>query len=77
MVENNFKKEDQEFFDYDSLWNKEIEKKDKKLIDDLPQGLPRIREGVKLKRVNHVTKHHVKYSYMRHAKDSKSEFEKV
>jgi len=51
-------------FDYDSLWNKEEVKKDKKLIEELSKGAPR--KGIKgkwLKKKGHVGRQQLKNSW--------------
>ncbi|MBR9705169.1 hypothetical protein GOV12_07185 [Candidatus Pacearchaeota archaeon] len=66
---------DVESFDYDSMWNKEEEKKDKKKVEELPKGEPR--KGLKgkwIKRSKHVTRNQVKNSYNGYDKDSKKKF---
>jgi len=51
-------------FDYDSLWNKELQKKEKNIIEELPRGLPR--KGIKgryLKKKGHVGRVQLKRSW--------------
>lgn len=72
------KKEEKDSFDYESLWNKEEQKKEKKLIEELPKGMPR--KGIKgkyIKRKNHITRNQVRGSYGSYVRTFKKEWEKV
>ena len=51
-------------FDYESLWNKQEEKKEKKLVEELPKGAPR--KGLKghyIKKKGHVGRQQLKNSW--------------
>ncbi|MBS3079312.1 hypothetical protein J4218_04275 [Candidatus Pacearchaeota archaeon] len=54
----------EEVFDYDSLWNKEYDKKQQKIISDLPRGLPRTGiKGKYLKKKVYVGRKQLKNSW--------------
>jgi len=54
----------EEVFDYDSLWNKEYDKKQQKVISDLPRGLPRTGiKGKYLKKKVYVGRKQLKNSW--------------
>jgi hypothetical protein len=53
-----------ESFDYESLWNDQQQKKDEKIIKELPKGSPR--KGLKgkyIKKIGHVGRLKLKRSY--------------
>ncbi|VVB78105.1 Uncharacterised protein [uncultured archaeon] len=65
------KEEKNEEFDYESLWNKEFQKKEKKLVEELPRGAPR--KGLKgkyIKKRGHVGRVQLKRSYGSYFKTS-------
>ncbi len=70
------KKESDEEFSYDSLWDIEEKKKEKKILKELPKGIPR--KGIKgkwIKRKNHVTRNQIRYSYGKYIREEKSKID--
>ncbi len=64
IVKMEEKKENEEEFSYDSLWENEDARKEKRLIKELPRGIPR--RGIKekwIKRKNHITRNQIRGSY--------------
>lgn len=63
-------------FSYDSLWEKEEAKKEKKLINELPKGIPR--KGIKgkwIKKKAHVGRIQLKNSWKSYYKTSEGKIE--
>jgi len=58
------KEGESENFDYESLWNKTLAKKEEKIINDLPRGYPRTGiTGHYIKKKGHVGRVQLKRSY--------------
>jgi len=65
-----------EEFDYESLWGKQEEKKEKKLIEELPKGPPRKGlTGHYIKKKGHVGRIQLKNSWKSYYKTSEGRIE--
>ena len=71
-------KESADEFSYDSLWNEEEKRKEKKLLKELPKGIPR--KGIKgkwIKRKNLVTRNQIRGSYGSFIRGERKKIESV